>query len=797
MDTTRFKPTPRRAYSAVILLLALFLAYTLAVKPWLQTDLTALLPQEQQPDAVLVAADKAAGQQLESQVVLLAGSPDAEKAFQAAEEIASLWTQSGVFEEVESRTAPDLAALRGEIADLGLATLPQAQRTMLFEEPEAYFRTRAEAAVNLFADPSPVPLEQDWLGFGRFVPEKANPYGRLQWHAGNGMLYSETEDGMTWVWLRARLPEAGRLDDKGKLLPLLAQSRALAAENGADVLAAGGALFAAASKAGAERESRIMSTAGLLLTFTLLLWVFRSLRVFWLLLPLAAGLAAGLAAVLLVFGEVHVLTLVVGTSLVGMLVDFPLHWLAPSVFAPSEKTRAAVWQAAPAMKQVLPTFAVSLAVTAAGYALLWFTPLPVLRQTAVFSGFALLGAFGATVWWLPPLFARYRAREVPFAVYTGKLYHAAGRLKNRVLQRRGWLAAAALLAAFGLWRSDWHDDIRQWADMPSEMLVEARQIAVIGGMDTGGQYWVVEAENEDGLLRRSAAVSHALQPLVEAGRLGGFQSLDRFILPQDDQQKLAKRLRELVRLPETWRPLTDIGIPAQTVRKALAQAAERQPLPLSDGLKPQLAEAWRGLYLGEVEKGRFAAVVRLYGIGDSAAVQAAAGHLGGVHWADKRARLNESFRHTRNQAAWLKLASYALALGLLGCVFGLKRGAKILAVPLASAVLSVAVLGLAGIPVSLFAMFGLLLGSAVGIDYAVYAAAAKHSAPARLGGMLLAALTTGISFSLLAWSSTPAVAAFGITVTLGVAFNLVLAAGLLKDKNEKPRRKAAAKPIGR
>ena len=66
------------------------------------------------------------------------------------------------------------------------------------------------------------------------------------------------------------------------------------------------------------------------------------------------------------------------------------------------------------MKHVLPSFAVSLTITVLGYALLWFTPLPVLRQTAVFSGFALFGAFGATVLWLPPLFRRYRAKNRAF-----------------------------------------------------------------------------------------------------------------------------------------------------------------------------------------------------------------------------------------------------------------------------------------------------------------------------------------------------------------------------------------------
>ena len=769
--------TYRRAYTVLTALLTLFLIYTVSTQNWLQTDLTALLPSEQQPDMLLTAADKAGEEQLNTQVILLAGSKDAETAFQTTSEIAALWRKSGVFEQVDSSVTPDLDKVRKDIGKLGLALLPNEQVRLLFEHPQAYFQARAEAAVNPFAAPSPLSLEQDWLGFGRFVASKANPQSRLQWNMDNGMLFTEGDDGKTWVWLRGRLAAGDNFSGNDALLPLMAESRKLAKAKGADTLAAGGALFAAASKTEAEQESRMMSTVGMLLTFALLLWVFRSVRVFWLTLPLAAGMLTGLAAALLFFGEVHILTIVIGTSLVGMLVDFPLHWLAPSVFGPSEKT---VWQAEPAMKHVLPSFAVSLAITVLGYALLWFTPLPVLRQTAVFSGFALFGAFGATVLWLPLLFRRYRARTVPFAALTERLHALSGRLKAR-LHKRGWLVVGGILLAVGLWRSDWRDDIRQWVNMPSEMLAEVQRIGQLSGADFGGKYLVAEAPSEDALLMKTAELGRALQPLVAQGKLGGFQSPDQFVMPAAEQQKLQNRLRELAKLPESWQAMRDIGIPRKTVRDALLQAADAPPLTLSDGLNTDLAEAWRPLYLGEVEQGRFAAVVRISGMTDEAAVRAAAQSVSGVHWADKRAHLNELFHHTRNQAAWLKLASYALAWFLLWRMFGMKRGSKILAVPLAAAVCTVAVLGWAGIPVSLFAMFGLLLVSAIGVDYAVYAVTAKHSAPARLGGMLLAAATTAISFVLLALSGTPAVAAFGITVTVGVAFNIWLAGTLLKD----------------
>ncbi|WP_274585028.1 MMPL family transporter [Neisseria leonii] len=770
----------RRLYTVLMVLLFAFVVYSTTAAPaWLQTDFSALLPQEERPDVLLQAADNAVAEQADGQVVLLAGSTDAEQAFQTAADIAGLWRQSRVFSAVDSTFAPDLAAAGEEVRRLGLAVLPPQQRQMLFEEPERYFRERAEAAVNPFAAPSALPLSQDWLGFGRFVPDRARPQSRLRWHTENGMLFSEDGAGKTWVWLRGRLPAGG---SHAGLPPLLQQSRALAARSGVAVLAAGGAVFAAESKAAAERESRLMGTAGLLFTFALLLWIFRSARVFWLALPLAAGLLAGLAAVLLVFGSVHILTIVIGTSLAGMLVDFPLHWLAPSIFGTAARRGAHSdglnWQPVSAMRQVLPAFAVSLLITAAGYAFLWLTPLPVLQQTAVFSGFALLGAFGATVWWLPPLFARYRPAGVPFAGWSARLYGAAVRLQNR-LGRTGWRVVGAFFLLGGLWRSDWHDDIRQWVNLPQPLLAEAQQAGVLAGFDFGGRYLVVEAGSEDALLRKNAEVGRALHIPAAQQKLAGIQSLDQWLMPVSEQQKLQNRLRELAKLPESWQPLRDLGVPAQAVRQALNSAAAAPAVTLSDGLKPALAEAWRPLYLGEPEPGRFASVIRLNGVSDAAAVQTAVKGMDGVYWADKRSRLNSLFRATRNQAAWLKLASYGLALLLLWRLFGIRRGSMVLAVPLTAAVATVAVLGWAGIPVSLFAMFGLLLVSAVGTDYAVYAAASGHSIPARFGGLLPAALTTGFAFALLGLSSTPAVAAFGITVAAGTLINLWLAVWLL------------------
>jgi len=280
----------RLIYTLLMSALAVFICYSMTTRAWLQTDLTELLPQSSQ-DTVLQAAERAGDAQINSQIILLAGSPQPETAFQTASEIASLWRQSGIFSEVNSQISPDLAQIRQDIGRISLAVLPEAQRRLLTEKPADYFRQRAEDAANPFAV-SPLPLDEDWLGFGRFVAGKINPQTRLQWHPENGMLFNE-DNGKTWVWIRAKLPDNALPQDA--LGHLFQKTQTLASDRHTEILTGGGALFAAAAKADAEKESRIMGFAGITLTLTLILWVFRSARTFWLLLPSAAGMLAGLA----------------------------------------------------------------------------------------------------------------------------------------------------------------------------------------------------------------------------------------------------------------------------------------------------------------------------------------------------------------------------------------------------------------------------------------------------------------------------------------------------------------------
>jgi len=748
------------------LLLAILAAFFLASRaPFWQSDMEALLP----PDAALPLAEQRLLQARETaqnrQLLLLVG---AARPLPLAERLRDDWLASGLFVSAELQRAPLLETLRDAYRHAAYRVLPPAARQQLRDDPAAYFRDRTEALINPFAV-AVLPPDADWPGFSRYFP----PTLAAAWQPDADGLLSRELDGKRWLLLRATLnADSGILGDP-RLLALLARSEQEAKALSGETHVAGAAIFAAAGRASGEAESRWMSILGAALTLTLALAVFRRLRVLLIALPMACGLLGGLAATVALCGNAHLLTLVIGSSLIGLLLDFPLHWLGKSTLPG--------WQPYAALAALRRPFFISLLITLAGYAFLLATPLPILRQTAVFALVALPLAWLTTLWTLPPLFRHYLPRANPhFAA--GAV--AVGRSLQRLRQRR-LLVPAAFIVALLLWHSDWQDDIRQWISLPPHWLQQAQAAAQIGGVEPAAQQFLIHAPDDDTLLQRDAALAARLENAKAGGALQDYSAISQWVWRHDEQQAMTVSLRALASRPEAWQALTDAGVASDTIAAALRMVAAPPVQTVAAQLANPLAARWQGLYVGrqDADSAVYSSVA-LYGVRDSAALAALADG-DGIRYLDRRARLNALFATTRSEALWLKLASYLVAFIILrAAAFSPRDSLKILAVPLAAAVLTVAVFSALGLPLSLFAAFGLLLTSALGVDYAVYAQSVGSPATTRFCGMLLAALTTVMSFGILAFSSTPAVAAFGLCVALGIAFSLALATWLLPPLSE-------------
>ena len=749
----------------LILLLAV-----LAVAGWqwrqgapLSANLMALVPGDA-PDALQLRAEQRMQEPLNREMLVLVGSADRQQAINMAQQLGEQWQASGLFEQVQWNLQADLPALREQLLRGRLAMLSAADREQLIAHPDAFIEQRVQALFDPFTGFSLVPSQDDWLGLTGRIQNSQPQRGAVQLDIGSGALMAHA-DGKQWVLLRARTQgNAFDLTLPMQVAALLEQSRAQAATQQVELLAASGLLYAASGQQQASREITWVgggATVGILL---LLLLAFRRWRVLLAFVPVLVGMLFGAVACVAFFGSMHVMTLVLGSSLIGVAVDYPLHYL-------SKSWSLKPWRSWPALRLTLPGLSLSLATSCIGYLALAFTPFPALTQIAIFSAAGLVGAYLSAVCLLPALLNGVVLRPAQWPLNVAQCLLNARQALLKKVPTPALLALLLMFCAAGLWQLNSKNDIRQWVSAPPQLMTQAQAIARITGYQPTSQFFLVRADSEQQLLERQAALSERLDALIGKGTLQGYLALNQLVSPPREQQRLRAALSAL---PRHWQPLLALGVPLAALQNELTQLQALPEQRIDAALNGPLAEPWRLLWLGRDADG-VAAMVSLQGLNDASLLREQARDLPGVELVDRLGDLNSVFAATQISAAELKLLSCALIVLLLIAPFGLGGAVRIVALPLLAALCSLASLGWLGQPLTLFSLFGLLLVTAISVDYAILMREHIGGAAVSLLGTLLAALTTWLSFGLLAVSSTPAVSNFGLSVSLGLAFSFILA----------------------
>ncbi|MDU9402998.1 hypothetical protein RTH46_10915 [Pseudomonas sp. zfem004] len=729
----------------------------------LSADLMTLVPGATQDPQVL-RAEQRMQEPLNREILVLVGHPEREQALALTERLATQWQASGLFEKVQWSLQTDLSALRAQLLQGRLALLSANDREQLITQPQAFIEQRVKSLFDPFAGFSLVPSQDDWLGLtGRIQNSQPMPVN-VQLDTASGALVAEA-DGQQWVLLRARTQgNAFDMHLPLQVAELLAASRLDADQHGARLLAASGLLYAAAGQQQASREITWVGGGATLGILLLLLLAFRRWRVLLAFVPVLVGMLFGAVVCVALFGQMHVMTLVLGSSLIGVAVDYPLHYL-------SKSWSLKPWHSWPALRLTLPGLSLSLATSVIGYLALAFTPFPALTQIAAFSAAGLLGAYLGAVCLLPALLAGVELRPAQWPL---RIAQSLTRLRERLLAKvpsAVLLILVLLFCAAGLWRLDSRNDIRQWVASPPQLLQEAQAVARITGYQPTSQFYLVRGNDPQQLLVRLQALSGKLGELVELGKLKGYMSLSQLLASPAQQAQLQQALGQL---PAHWQPLLALGVPEAALAGELQHLQQLPPQSIDQVLAGPLGEAWRPLWLGPDGDG-VAAIVSLQGLGDTALLRLQTDDLPGVQLVDRLGELNQLFAATQLSAAELKLLSCLLIVVLLVLPFGLRGALRIVALPLLAALCSLASLGWLGQPLTLFSLFGLLLVTAISVDYAILMHERIGGAAVSLLGTLLAAVTTWLSFGLLALSSTPAVSNFGLAVSLGLAFSFLLA----------------------
>lgn len=403
--------------------------------PPVTANLMQLLPSGA-PGELEQLAEARMQEPLNRDLMLLLQHADDTTASTLAGELADSLQASGLFAQVRRSVNTDLSAIRQQLLDQRLALLDSDNRETLGADSEVFIQQRLQRLYNPFEGSGLLPIEQDWFGIAELAQQQLPQPGNVRADP-DGQLLAEYQ-GQRWTVIHAQT-HGDAFDDSLPLQveKLLADARLHIESADGQLLAASGLLYAAHGQRQAREEASLIGSLSLLAAIGLLLVLFRTPRVLLIVLPVAVGALSGAAACIALFGQIHVLTLVLGASLVGVSIDFPLHYL-------SKSWTLQPWNSHLALRLTLPGLVLALLTNVIGYLAMAFTPFPALGQVAVFSAAGLTGAFACAVCLLPWLL---RAPLQPWPAPLGWAERAL-RLRQALLSR---IATPWLLAAFVLY----------------------------------------------------------------------------------------------------------------------------------------------------------------------------------------------------------------------------------------------------------------------------------------------------------------------------------------------------------
>ena len=550
-------------------------------------------------------------------------------------------------------------------------------------------------------------------------------------------------------------------------------------KNGTKVYLTGAPIHSYFASSHSIFEINLICILSTLFVIGLVFWYFGSL--FPLIpigLSIGLGIYAGYCMTALVFRNIHILTFVFSTTLIGVCVDYSLHYF---VALKEGKTGTEV------IKDIFKSLTVSLITTVSAFLILLFADFILLRQISIFTITGLVTVYGIVVLWYPllekigldykpdntnSLDARQNfsllGRESERGVELNK--YNMNSLLSRIFNTHETVHASKHLYIFAslslfiiilliLRPIHFDDNIKNMYTPPKTLLKAEKLFTEIAGTNGDTSIFVVKGNNLEDLLQKEEEIADMLNGTE-------YQALSKYV-PSEKRQKSNQTLRK-----ELYRAkLNDFAIflPTQKRSQLISQNYGNNFLSASNDF--------------EFMKKNFL-------IDKNASIMVVSGYNGekidGVRIINFQKDISAQIKHCRRVCLGLLIPIFGLLYLLLTKIYDKKSGLKILLPSICAVALVFGILGLFGCPINLFHLLAIFLIIGFGLDYSVF----RFTNPEKAGdSVFLSCITTVFSFALLAFTGFKLISSLGTVLALGLLSSYIFSLNLMnnnikKDKNE-------------
>lgn len=708
------------------------LGYSLASLKNVQTDIFSLINFKDAKEAKVL---KEVQDEIASNFLVLVNSKE------LANDVQSLALKSSLFKSFEANIDVNLNDIKSDINRSKIALLSRGDLELLKSDKNAFFKKRAEEIFNSFSFRL-LNVNDDFFSLSSGFSAKN---GNVSLNLADLML--EVKDGKkSFFLLKGELKKGASSEG---LIKFYNELNALKVEQN-ELFVHSSALYQAFSKQKNESESLYMSVVSLSLTAIFLMLAFRNLRIFYVIFIAAFGFSVAFAGTLLCLNELNILTILISTSLIGLMFDYVLHWLSKNE---GEAIRAS------SIKNMLKIFLLGLLITLSGYLAFTFSDLRLLKEVALFSAFALVAAFLASYFFMPLVFEGVKFyRSKVFDRFLTKFCDLSGAAARHLGVK--FLTISLILLAiflvFDLKNLSKSENVKDYSNMPKSLLADSSYILSLTGNNQNTM--IVTRSNGDIL----GGEKSLLDELKKRNLIKDESSLSDMFLSKSEQSELKEAFKKALDDEQIYAIYEKFGFSKDEVRSEILKVLGEKELSVSEILALKSMKDFKKFVLDEN-----ASVAYVSGFVKGAASDEVLERHNAFSL-NFASSLNESLTQAKELALKLKIAALVVAFLLLWFYFSALISALVMGVIIFGVLLTLFIFAIFGINLSIFGVFGLILASAVGIDYMIFALNESLSEKERIYGIFCAFITSFISFFALSFSQTAALSVFGLSVSLCV-----------------------------
>ncbi|MDR2582540.1 MAG: hypothetical protein LBC75_03575 [Fibromonadaceae bacterium] len=501
------------------------------------------------------------------------------------------------------------------------------------------------------------------------------------------------------------------------------------------------------SSGNAQREVAAITVLSMLSVILLLLFAFRSG------IPLIAAVGVTLISVLfaasavqIIFDRIHIFTFVFGTSIIGLSLDYSIHFFSHWKVAAANENGFSI------RSKIILCLFFGFLTTQLGYVALMLTRFPLLVQIAAFSFFGLMCAFLSVNILFPYFKLPPQNKRTLHIAFVARFFLAAKEyFSGNKIVRTAVLAVLTSTFVFGLMNFKIENNLKDFYSMSKEMQSYEKLSAEIMNAGTGLFYMVWGSSPEEVLENEEELRSHldtlssylAVSTFVPSAKTQAevYNSINKHLLPLYEEQSMMLGL--------TIKP----------------QKEENNILDLNSKFPEVIQQTIDKLWLGKIGDKYYSAVLILK-VKDKDYLKKI--QVKNAILVDKVSEIGNELTVISKKIILMMLVAYAISLLLLSIAYKFKEALKILIVPLLASVISASAMSLLGFSMSFFAISGTILTLAIGIDYSIFFSKGNGDGKITFFAVFLSMLSTVLSFGLLSLSNFAPVSHLGLSVSIGV-----------------------------